>query len=150
MGNAPSHKLRPLMPTSPLPQWCKLTLRRRHEALVSLDWPSDDSSAKLTLNQGPACGRPMPLILPTEGNIRSHNLPINDGKKGNQQQQHRVDGAAKHTRVKLERSELFDCVYICCHVSTRCLTKKLSVVFLSWPWRRQSSPCTSRQCLSHS
>jgi hypothetical protein len=59
----------------------------------------------------------MPLILPTEGNVESHKLLANSGEKGNTQQQHRVD-KGKHTRVKLERSELFDCVYICCRIDT--------------------------------
>jgi hypothetical protein len=54
----------------------------------------------------------MPLILPTEGEFESHKLPNKDGKMANQQC--RVDGIAegKHTRIKLERSELFDCVYV--------------------------------------
>ena len=44
MGNAPLHKSKPLMPASPPPQWCELTLRKKHEALVSLDQPSDDKA----------------------------------------------------------------------------------------------------------
>ena len=65
----------------------------------------------------------MPLILPTDGTVGSYNLPNQGGDKGNQQQHGRGDSTGKHTRAKLERSKLFGCVYICCHISTRHLTK---------------------------
>lgn len=86
------------------PQQCRPTLQRKHEVLVS---PSTDDNQIRTNDplQGPAHGRPMPLVLPSGSEVGSGKFTSNNGNVAIAIQQHKTERAMKGKRVELERSE---------------------------------------------
>jgi hypothetical protein len=82
--------------------------------------------------QGPAHGRPMPLLLPGGSEVKSGEIASPSGDRANQQ--HKPDGAVKGKQVALEHSELVDYQSYLCMLLPINLQKNFSVVFLSWPW----------------
>ena len=75
----------------------------------------------LTMNQGPIRSRPMPLILPSESDVENCFVASKESEMENQQNRddgNVTKGKGRYTRTKLEHSELFEHVCICCHTST--------------------------------
>jgi hypothetical protein len=73
----------------------------------------------LTISQGPICIHPMPLIIPGDSDDKNQMLSCKASESANQQCRDNTvsKGKGKQVKAKLECSELFDHVCVCCDFS---------------------------------
>ena len=97
-------------------QQCRPELRKKHEVLVSPSTDNDQICLPIYLFQGPAHGRPMPLLLPAGGEVESGNVTGNMGDGTIQQR--KANSGVKGKALGRSECLLTKRICICCHKPT--------------------------------